>query len=555
MNEDKTRTAEQIFADMHRELRSWNRDVPESPDRMDPLLRILLKLYADQLANIDSRIGQTWQEASRALIKSVCPESMRWPIPAHTVIRAEPTDPVVEIDPQTLFFYKEERDDGRTFFFSSLRKEKLIQATLKYLYFTIGDNLIDLSPQPPESTKVTSRRQVSSLSGDGAEVYAALAHDGPASDFEGATIFLNGQKEALKQLRWAHWSPGGKDEFDRETQFCPGLIGSLDDMLATNGKTINWGGLRQSHDLFRPLEDHFIIIPDKFVSAWQPGPPDKKLKELLNKNGLDTGTEEKRLFWIRLKLPPGGDRAVFQSPFEIYLNCFIAVNKNELTLFRHTGGNRLIEIELPEDIDNILEVISVVDSNGQDYVARHETPTGDAAKFYAIEERDRRLVLWFDFTSQIELPPDSITVNYSVTTGSEANGISAGKINDLYEKHPGLTGGANILPVTGAIPAKNDDQIVTEVAARLRGRDRALSFKELINWIKTFDPRIIEAECGRGVQRTENGVRKCIAVTVTVKKADFYSDDEIKLLKIRLESFLKSRTSVNSQFMLEIAKK
>ena len=50
---------------MHRELRFWNADVPESPDRMDPILRIMLRLYASQLSSIDRKITDTWTHASK----------------------------------------------------------------------------------------------------------------------------------------------------------------------------------------------------------------------------------------------------------------------------------------------------------------------------------------------------------------------------------------------------------------------------------------------------------------------------------------------------------
>ncbi len=146
MDGEKSRTAEEIFQDMHRELRSWNADIPESPDRMDPILRIMLRLYASQLASIDGKITDTWTHASNALIRSMYPESMRWPVPAFTVIQAEPSDPVIHVDPRSRFFYKEERDGGKTFFFSTLRTEKLLSAKLKNLYYMAGDAMRDISP-------------------------------------------------------------------------------------------------------------------------------------------------------------------------------------------------------------------------------------------------------------------------------------------------------------------------------------------------------------------------------------------------------------------------
>ncbi len=144
---------------------------------------------------------------------------------------------------------------------------------------------------------------------------------------------------------------------------------------------------------------------------------------------------------------------------------------------------------------------------------------------------------------------------YTVTAGTAANGIEKGQINELYEKHPGVSGAVNITSVGGAIPAKTEKQIITEVSTRLRNRDRALSFHEVAAWTKTFDPRIKDAECENSVERAARGVRRCILVKVHVGAEDFYSDDEAALLEHRLKHFLKSRAPVNSRFQVEIVRR
>jgi hypothetical protein len=143
-------------------------------------------------------------------------------------------------------------------------------------------------------------------------------------------------------------------------------------------------------------------------------------------------------------------------------------------------------------------------------------------------------------------------VTYSVTSGVDANGIEVGKINELYESHPGILSCMNVTPTTGAIPAKTKEQIVLEATSRLRNRDRALSFQELSKWVMTFDQRIRKAECFNSTEKTDRGVSRCIAVSVQVKGDDFHSDDETELLRTRLKSFLKSRSSVNTRFSVEI---
>ncbi|MCP4550275.1 MAG: hypothetical protein GY835_27765 [bacterium] len=554
MNNEKSKTAAEIFQGMHRELRAWNADIPESPDRMDPILRIMLKLYSSQLSMIDGRIVDTWTKASNALMRSLCPESMRWPVPAFTVIQADPSDPLVHVDLQTKFFYKEERDAGKTFFFSTLRREKILGAKVKSLYFVAGGNIRDLSPLQSGGTQVSTRMQPAAYQEGETALYLALEHDGQVDDFAGATLFLRGSDEALKQLRWARWSPGIDGSFYGEGSFCPGLSGDLDDMFTSGSDTLDWGGFRRSGNLFNSLENNLVVIPEGFVTPWRRGEPDSGFAGMAADAGVTLPENSGDLFWVKIVLPTGGDRAVLQSPVRIDLDCFIAVNRFEKTLFKHTGGNRLIEIEIPDDPDCVMEIISVTDSGGKGYVARHEALSAEEDRFYNLIEQDDRLTLWLDFSGGIELPPDSITVNYSITAGTAANGISAGKITELYENHPGIRALKNVMPVSGAIPAKTEQQVITEISSRLRGRDRAMSFDQVGSWVRTFDERIVRAACEKGVMRTTAGVRKCVVVKVTVDGKRFYSDDEIELLKTRLASFLKDRTSINSQFQLEMIK-
>ncbi|MEZ5360354.1 MAG: hypothetical protein R3F48_16175 [Candidatus Zixiibacteriota bacterium] len=549
----KSKTQAEIFADMHRQLRAFNNEVPASPDRMDPIMRILMQLYAHQLERIDKRLDDVWDIATQALIRSMCPESMRWPVPAYSILKCEPVDPVVVVDPHTKFFYKEERDRGETFFFSSLRNEKLIHARPVKMYLRIDDTVIDLSPQSMEDMTSTSRIRTTFAGGKNYRIYLGVDYSGAPSELSGARLFLKGDKDVLKQLRWAHWYPGSNmGSTQEDCGFCPGLTSRIEHLFADEKLYVEWGGLRTSAELFKPLENHIVELPEIFSSAWELGPIDSTLKEIATKDGLNIDDSE-RLYWIRLDLPEGGDKTKLQSSFEINFNCFIVVNKNELTLFKHTGGNRLVEVELPEHIDTILEISGVTDSSGREYIPRHMAGTSKN-QVYTPEEREGHLVLWFDFSSKLELPPDSITVNYAVTAGTTANGIEPGKITELYENHPGISSAINILPVSGAIPAKSDEQIMTEVAARLRNRDRTLSFDGIVRWARTFDSRILGAQCRNGVERMARGVRRCIVITLTIKKEEFFSDDERELLKLRLAEFLKARSPINTHYRVEISR-
>ncbi len=550
----KPRSQQEIFSDMHRDLRIWNPKIAESPERLDPVMKILLELYAHQLSDIDANVRKTWEITKNALIRSMAPGCKRWPVPSFTVMRCQTADAAVTIDPHTRFFYKEKRAGGQTLFFSSVRNEKLLAASVRNIYLRLDSQVYDLSPVTDESAP--PKRAVPPGSDGAGELYVAVDYNGPPSELRDALAFMRGDNDALHQLRWGSWNPGaGQGGFYDDCAFCPGLSSDIDDLFHNGGGSIDWGGLRTSMDIFKPLENNFVALTEDFTATWESGPVSEKFAGILAENGLEDPSSEGSFYWIRVDLPPGGDRAALQRDLGMFLDAFVAVNRNELSLFKHTGGSRLIELELPEDLSTILDIVSVTDSSGRSYSPTHRIQDDPEHRYYSIEERGDHLVLWFDFSSFIDQPPDSLTVVYSVTASVGANGIEAGKITELYENHPGITESENLIPTGGAIPAKTEEQIRSEASARLRSRDRALSFAEIGNWARTFDPRIQTAACKNGVERAPRGVRRCVVVTIGVNGEEFVSEDETRLLQDRLGRFLKSRAPVNTQFRVEIDKK
>jgi hypothetical protein len=553
MRFEKPRTREQIFAAMHRELRSWNREVPESPDRLDPILRNLLQLYSHQIEQIEQKIGQVWEAATSSLITSLFPENLRWPVPASTIMQCELTDPAVDIDPHTRFIFREKREGGQTFFFAPHRPEKLLNA-VPVCFLLVADDLIaDILYRIPDKSQQKKPAPKTVAIDNAQRAYMAIRFTGPRADLEGAKLLLVGDSASLKQIRWSHWSLStATGAFDSETRFSPGLVMASDDMVGRDGgDRIEWGGLRSTNDTLGQHIDNFVVLPSRFAKTWEKIPPPDEVVRVSRQNNVSYGSDE-QLYWIRIDLPERGEKRKLNTPLKVSFSGFIAVNKNEQTLFKHTGGNKLVEIELPEELSRILEVTGVVDSSGRDYIPAHEIDVDGKSRRYSIEERDNKLVLWFDFSNFLEAPPDSLKVTYSVTAAADANGIEAGKIAELYEGHPGIVSATNLTPTSGAIPALTSDQVVRETVSRLRGRDRALTFSELSRWVETFDPRIKSVECENSTEKSARGVRRCTLVRAKVNRESFHSPEETSLLKMRLAAFLKSRSAVNSQYRVEI---
>ncbi len=222
MSENKSLSFEQIFAQMHRELRTWNRDIPESPERLDPILKIMMQMHAHQLSRLDQRIDLVWENARDSLIRTVCPESVRWPVPAITVMSCEPEDAAVEVDEHTRFFYKEQRERGQTFFFSALRKEKILSAEVKYSFLQTGNDFVDLD-RLAEGEDVFGAPSVKKVSSGSNRLYIAIDYAGVLSNFSDSAIFIKGNPDLLKQMQWSNWYPGSNfGTFHEDCGFCPG---------------------------------------------------------------------------------------------------------------------------------------------------------------------------------------------------------------------------------------------------------------------------------------------------------------------------------------------
>ena len=307
MAENKAHTYEEIFAEMHRELRTWNRDIPESSDRLDPILKIMMQMHAHQLSRLDQRIDIVWEKAKESLIRTVCPESMRWPVPAITVMSCQPEDAVVEVDPHTRFFYKEQREPGQTFFFSSMRKEKVLSAKVKYIFLRNDDNFIDLNEFSTGDTMHGLKSSQDSVIDGVSRLYIAVDYEGSTSNFTDAGIFLKGNPDALKQLQWSNWYPGSNfGSFQEDSGFCPGKNNALEAMFSNSGERVDWGSLRSTADLFPTLTNSFVRLPGQFISTWEVGPIEQKLMEFLNRESHPLADESGNLYWIRVDLPQKG---------------------------------------------------------------------------------------------------------------------------------------------------------------------------------------------------------------------------------------------------------
>jgi hypothetical protein len=547
------KTKEEIYAQMLKELRFWCPEVPESPDRLDPVIKLLLGSLAHQIEKLSTEIDLTWEKTFRALVRNMVMEGQRWPIPAHTVLKCEPTDKVVDIDTSVHFLYKEKKEEGKDFFFTPLSPVKLISAEIGFALFSDGKELTVLKkkdgkqPQSlPQTVPLLGKEKTSAKSPVEHLLLLGVHYEGKSKDFSNTCLFLDANPDALGQLRWGRWHLSSKEGyFLFENSFCPGE--NSDGLPWEKLSFREWGGLRQSSDLFANLFNQFFYLPQDYVSNWERCKIPTDVQKFISCGLPEEITSAlPEMFWMKILLPEKGDKSFFKRSQSVHFNCFLAINKKEQTTTKFTAGNRLVEIELPEDASCVLNIDTVTDSNGREYKSRH-TPSasGDAFK-YLTEEKDNRIFLWFDFSNFTENMPNSITVHYSVTLASQANGIERDQIQQLYESHPGIKSATNLVPTQGGIPAKTPEKIAGEISSLLRNRGRAVSFEEIESWTSSFDPRIQEARCENVVQKGPFGARRVTLINIKVKENEFYSDGELRLLRWRLINFIKARSLINT---------
>lgn len=546
------RSQEQVFTELYTALRKFRKDTPASHERVDPILRMLLQAYAHEVVKLESDLVETWDVAKSALLKTVCGHAGRWPTPAHCVMECSTVDPVVEVDAHTRFFYRGSREGARTYFFSPLTDWPVLGAATESVILRNGDFVLPVGKDSVERELRAAIEQKSPEGQDGWQLYVSFSYTGPPSALNGAVLYLDVAADIRPQLQWGYWHPLNQPSGTSGFSFCPGHTSWLDRVITPAGAD-DWGGLRTSENLLSDLVNAFVVLPEDISSRWKAGPPPPELVgHKMPYSDEPILSDSDKHYWLRIDLPSRGNRTPFGRGVNLAFNAIVAANRYTLTLFRHTGGTRLIDVVLPEDAESILTIENVVDSDGQVYTSSDSGGIPASGLTYTVTERDGHVILWFDFTQSTEPVPNSISIEYTVTDGIDANGIEPDRITRMYEGHPGLSEVRNLTPTTGAIPARTREQLEQEVTVRLRQRDRALTFEDVSAWSRAFDPRVQEAQCVDGVRRIDGRVLRCIIVSLTVDPEAFGSEDEIELLKSRLERFLKMRSVINTQYIVEV---
>ncbi len=245
--------------------------------------------------------------------------------------------------------------------------------------------------------------------------------------------------------------------------------------------------------------------------------------------------------WIRISLPPGlpslhtglagvNLHAVTVSNVECF-NQTIQFNSQGTSIpISHEGGTKR----------HLVSPLAVLgESNGRYLHELEPSPDKDAGR-YAVRN------------GRIELRPakrlDGIPETYAnvrvwVTDGTTGNAVGPGKIAGF-----GRGGKFDMVRVTNPVPAAGGTDGEDFAGARARfaeallSRDRIITEADLVNAVRAFDRRILEAEIQSGLSRASYGLERVQQVIAMLDRDGFTEPAvEVPLLEQELQHHLQGR--------------
>ncbi len=271
------------------------------------------------------------------------------------------------------------------------------------------------------------------------------------------------------------------------------------------------------------------------------------------------GRESQRAFaeercWIRISMPR--DIPSLQASVgSVTLHAVTASNVecfNQTISFEKQGTCIPIIREEGGAVSRLVAPLSIFGETGGPYLPHMEAATDASVGRYTI--RNGRIEL------RPALRPDGRPESYAnlrlwVTNGSLGSKVGPGQVTGFLKKSS-VTGLRLTNPTSAA--GGTDQEELSSAQRRfteaLMSRDRVVTRQDLLNVVRSFDRRIVQADVSPGVQRTERGLQRVERVTIRVNEDDFVEPlTELKILKDDLARHLAGRFPLGTKLAVEVA--
>jgi len=564
---------ERVYQEMIDRLRYWGYQIPSGEKQMDPALLLMLKAFAFHTTSTEDKLKDAGNNIIDTFVSNFFVTGIRRPVPAFTMMSCRCLDKRARIDSDTEFVCTVGGAQTRDYSFYPLYPQEILDVYADVTLFTSGEYLRVLKALPDEAAKWEESLDSPSYRNMkrnpppplGGTIWIGLKVGLPLEEIPGITIYTGPDYDNGKMLNWIDWQvvSSAKTPTFKPGQFQDQLEifehldireleveSSFQSRLYSSDFLVSGKLLWHFKHYLAPAKN-FVQIPGKYIESAEKMiiPPAVQNKF----SHMDFAKLTTPRVWLKAELANDEKVGDLRKLVFFDTNTMILINRRKTHRNKYTMGQPVLEIDLFEysgeaqndPAKKLFSIERVWDSHDQQYVSHLDLTAFSNPHKYMIVEEDQALKIKFDFSTTAKEPPDYVVVEFSLTEGSDGNGIGAETELRLVRAHPQLHSPRNLVASTGGSDAKTDDEVKRMTGFFLRNHGVALSEGEIEYLAKNFDNRIIEAHAKRGVARTAGGLVPSVMVGVKLNPDLKISEEEQRYLIQRLGQYLDSYTPLN----------
>jgi hypothetical protein len=582
LNNKWTDREERVYNELVDRLRFWGYQVPSGEKSLDPALLLMLKAFAHHAVQTEDRLKQASETVIDTMIADFFMTGLKRPIPAFTMLSCCCSDKRTVIDTEMEFLCRLSGARERDYSFYPLYDQEVYDVNADVVFFVSGEYFRVLKALPPEADKWEETLQSphyrtmqrSAPPPLGGTLYIGITAGLPLDEVSALQLYTGPDAPTGKMLNWVDWQvvtskkqhptfkPGNYHhkleifkhldirELELDSSFQSRLYSS--DFL-TSGKLL-W---HFKHYLspakgFANIPAEMYTATEKFVL---PPQIESKFPQ------IDFGGIKTPRLWLRVDLARD-ERVGDLRNFRFFdTNTFPVINRRKNHRNKYTMGQPALEVSLFEYADadsanlpeKLFSIDRVWDANDNEYSSHLDLMAFANPRKYMVVEEENDLKIKFNFVPTGKEAPDFVVVGYSMTEGSDGNGIGAEVDFQLVKPHPQIKAVRNLVTSSGGSDARSLQEIKHLTGFFLRNHGVALSEGEIEYLARNFDGRIEEAKAVRGVSRSAGGLVPSVLVEVRLKSDLKISDEERQYLLQRLSDYLDSYTPLNLHLEARLA--
>jgi len=520
---------------------------------MDPVVHMMFKAVAGRLAEINSKINDISDTIINDLACRIFFDGLLHPIPASTVLKFTTGGSTTNVNILTeAYWVNTSIQPSVTFYFSPIEPKELHPVEAVFVLSVTSEGVKTLWTNPQWNNKgeflghfESTKTPAESIEKD--RIYIGLKPMGRDIKVPTGEIFIQTSAELLEILRWSRWrfteSPGIFGE-----PVVPGQekIKNIWDKRANPVLSL-WGHNYYPYEHKEEYQKFFYDIKQGAAGS----APEQLIRVFPDLGGgqlSDLGP----LYWIQIE----SDKSIPAKELKNFelaaTNCVLGLNAHYLKQNYFYRGPGPMDISPQNKASEIYEITALDDNHGRGYDNIYASSGNGRNQCYYVPRIDGNIFSLVVVPPENETIPDRFSLEYRISSGEDANGISAGLINSLYNPLPGIESVINLTTTKGGTSARSFNDMLKVFPNVLRSYNRAVVPSDFESLALSFDKRIISAKARTGSTEREGILRGCIELELDLGTYKFKLADEGSLFLSRLARFLEMRspigTIVNARF-------